>query len=116
MVPRTAPSLKALQFLERSLGKEVQGSEIEMPKYLETFSQLSSAVIRVPEGLGSRSGPVAVMRRWEDGLLLAPAAPFPGEARLSAGLALPSASTQGGAEEHAVKGIINDLLIGKQSS
>lgn len=45
-----------------------------------------------------------------------PAAPFPGEARLSAGLALPSASTQSGAEEHAVKGIINDLLIGKQSS
>ena len=33
---------------------------MEMPKYLETFSQLSSAVIRVPEGLGSRSGPVAV--------------------------------------------------------
>lgn len=76
-------------------------------------------MIRVPEGLGSHSGPVGCDEEAGGWLTSGSQQPLSLE-RPDSLLALPfpfqAARTQGGAEEHAVKGIINDLLIGKQSS
>lgn len=73
----------------------------------------------MPEGLGSRSGPVGCdeeMGGWFTSGSQQPLSLERPDSLLALPFPLQAARTQGGAEEHAVKGIINDLLIGKQSS
>lgn len=84
------------------------------------FSWLFAAVVRLPGGFWEHFGPVGCSGKvGKTADFRLPAAPLPGETRPSAGPALPSADCirpRAEAKKDAVKGVINDLLTGKQSS